>query len=72
MIKLRNVKGYSIDKVHCCYFDDENMPIIDVRDLKITTNRPLKTTLKKTGVTDFSIDKVHSCYFDEGNLPVID
>ena len=36
-IKLRNIAGRSIDKVHCCYFDEENLQVIDVKALKITT-----------------------------------
>ena len=37
MIKLRNATDLSIDEVHCCYFVDGNLPVIDVKDLKITT-----------------------------------
>ena len=35
--KTRNVTNYSIDKAHCCYFDEENLPVIDGEDLTTTT-----------------------------------
>ena len=35
--KIRNVSNYSIDKAHCCYFDEGNLPVIDGEDLRITT-----------------------------------
>ena len=36
-IKLRNIACRSIDKVHFCYFNQGNLQVIDVKDLKITT-----------------------------------
>ena len=37
-IKLRNIADLSIDKVHCCCFDEGSLHVIDyVKDLKITT-----------------------------------
>ena len=33
-IKLRNVTNFSMEKVHCCYFDEGNLPIIDVTNLQ--------------------------------------
>ena len=36
-VKIRDVTSYSIDKVHCCYFVERNLPVVDVKDLRITT-----------------------------------
>ena len=36
-IKLRNIADLSIDKVHCCFFDQGNLQVLDVEDIKITT-----------------------------------
>ena len=36
-IKLRNVACRSIDKIFYWYFTQENLQVIDVKDLKITT-----------------------------------
>ena len=35
-IQLRNIADLSIDKVHCCCFDEGNLYVIDVKDFKIT------------------------------------
>ena len=39
-IKLRNIADLSIDKVHRCYFDEENLQVIDV--MKNTFIRVMK------------------------------
>ena len=34
---LRNTADLSIDKVHCCYLDEGNLQVIDVKeDLNVT------------------------------------
>ena len=39
-VKLRNIADLSIDKVRCCYFDEGNPQVIDVKeDLKIITGQ---------------------------------
>ena len=36
IIYVRNILDLSINKVHCCYFDEGNLQVLDVKDLKIT------------------------------------
>ena len=38
VIKKDKVKKLTIDKVRCCYFDEGSLQVIDVKDLKITTD----------------------------------
>ena len=39
-IKLRDIASVSIDKVHCCYFDEGNLQVrIDAKDLEGAVRR---------------------------------
>ena len=42
-IMLRNVANFSIGKVHCCYYDEGNLRVIDLEGLK--NNRSLETDM---------------------------
>ena len=36
--KIKDIDVLSTDKVYCCYFDEGNLQVIDVKeDLKLTT-----------------------------------
>ena len=51
--KTKNLADYRIDKVHCRFFDEGNMPVIDAKDPKVIRTGDwlmLKRTLRTLNI----------------------